>query len=100
MCVRERDNMLAKARVEFDWLECACCSVPYAAGETSERDGEREWGGGGLGGAGGGGGRDARGGCSYPYVDNLLSKYLQFLNLVRAKLLHRTIFISNVKVNV
>jgi hypothetical protein len=35
------DNMLSRARVEFDWLECACCSVPYAAGETlheSERE--------------------------------------------------------------
>jgi hypothetical protein len=26
------DNMLVKERIEFDWLECACCSVPYAAG--------------------------------------------------------------------
>ena len=33
------DNMLVKERVEFDWLECACCSVPYAAGENL---GERE----------------------------------------------------------
>jgi len=25
------DNMLAGGRLQYDWLECACCSVPYAA---------------------------------------------------------------------
>jgi len=32
--------------------------------------------------------------------DKFISKHLQFMNLVQGNLLHRTIFISNIKVNV